>query len=519
MNKSLAFILLLAFSFLPAFAGGNQEGPSDERMEISFAFWDSSGMPAERDEYLDKYEEMHGISIKYIPVTWGDYTQKFSLWASTGELPDMFTDDSLYADRYNQWAEEGIIRSIPQEMIDRYPNVKAVYDNPKVEKYISINDEYFTIPKLNYTSEAYDMHGGIVIWLRTDWLKALNLEMPTNYEELKVVLKAFVEKDPDGNGQNDTIGLIPNDLRDVESWIYGNNRDWVKEDGMWMPKTLSRSIEPLMDQIGEMRDEGLLSPDFLVIKDPAGREAFAQGRAGALLMGTSIWHWNTLHGLWSQYNDDLLDTHIAPLPAFPFAEEQGDFYYSRSPLPFWSSNLIRGDVSDEKLEKILAITDWAWSKEGSVMLKWGLEGVNYTMNGEEVEFVSKPEYPSRGFLGHFTSGNGTYAPDLFDVNHPSKPFDPAYVNAANAFVKARTAMGFKPAPTNIGTQSFYSEAKQKITDIMAESQISTYMLEADPAASWFAKVDEWMNSGLREALETYNKELTAAGLDKYDIAP
>ena len=46
-----------------------------------------------------------------------------------------------------------------------------------------------------------------VLWLRTDWMEKLGLEDPQNWDDLYNIIKAFVEQDPDGNGQNDTIGL------------------------------------------------------------------------------------------------------------------------------------------------------------------------------------------------------------------------------------------------------------------------------------------------------------------------
>ena len=46
------------------------------------------------------------------------------------------------------------------------------------------------------------------IFVRADWLEALNLQMPKTLDELEMVLKAFKEGDPDGNGKDDTIPLM-----------------------------------------------------------------------------------------------------------------------------------------------------------------------------------------------------------------------------------------------------------------------------------------------------------------------
>ena len=50
--------------------------------------------------------------------------------------------------------------------------------------------------------------GANVMWTRQDWLDALGLDVPRTWDELAEVAKAFVTRDPDGNGENDTIGCL-----------------------------------------------------------------------------------------------------------------------------------------------------------------------------------------------------------------------------------------------------------------------------------------------------------------------
>ena len=43
--------------------------------------------------------------------------------------------------------------------------------------------------------------------INTDWLEAVDMEVPTTLDEFKDVLVAFKTKDPNGNGQADEIPL------------------------------------------------------------------------------------------------------------------------------------------------------------------------------------------------------------------------------------------------------------------------------------------------------------------------
>lgn len=46
------------------------------------------------------------------------------------------------------------------------------------------------------------------MWIRQDWLDNLGLEVPRTWDELAAVAEAFVTQDPDGNGEDDTIGIL-----------------------------------------------------------------------------------------------------------------------------------------------------------------------------------------------------------------------------------------------------------------------------------------------------------------------
>ncbi len=84
-------------------------------------------------------------------------------------------------------------------------------------------------------------------WIRSDWLDNLNMKVPTTYDELIDVIKAFRDKDPDGNGIKDTYG-IP---FDGSFFVYG--------------ATLFNSCHAYLDQWVELSDGtlgyGMVQPE------------------------------------------------------------------------------------------------------------------------------------------------------------------------------------------------------------------------------------------------------------------
>ena len=112
-----------------------------------------------------------------------------------------------------------------------------------------LGDSYKTTPHIN-------MH----------WLKALNLEMPTNTDELYTVLKAFKEQDPNGNGVADEIPMIGgtwngyDDEMIINMFIY-YNQDYmlnVKDDVVYAP-FVTDEWQQAMIYINKLVSEGLLS--------------------------------------------------------------------------------------------------------------------------------------------------------------------------------------------------------------------------------------------------------------------
>lgn len=77
--------------------------------------------------------------------------------------------------------------------------------------------EIMAIPAPNLTA------GGVnEMWIRQDWLDALGLEAPRTWDELAQVANAFVTEDPDGNGEDDTIGILGPGNADHMNAVGGN---------------------------------------------------------------------------------------------------------------------------------------------------------------------------------------------------------------------------------------------------------------------------------------------------------
>ena len=118
--------------------------------------------------------------------------------------------------------------------------------------------------------------GGInEMWIRQDWLDKLGLEAPRTWDELVKVAEAFVTQDPDGNGEDDTIGILGPSNSDHMNAIGGNQygldplfssfqsypQYWLQgEDGTVEYGSIQPETRDALEKISELYTNKLIDP-------------------------------------------------------------------------------------------------------------------------------------------------------------------------------------------------------------------------------------------------------------------
>lgn len=72
----------------------NTTEPAEAPVEVSIAIWGAEDALANPDDpILKQLEEKTGVRLVPQNVTWDDSEQKIQLWATNGQLPDIFAGD------------------------------------------------------------------------------------------------------------------------------------------------------------------------------------------------------------------------------------------------------------------------------------------------------------------------------------------------------------------------------------------------------------------------------------------
>ncbi|OXM83471.1 extracellular solute-binding protein [Paenibacillus rigui] len=265
---------------------GKEVDPTDKTLP--------TGDTPESNQYTKYVKENLNIDSK---MTWQaakgkDYDQKVNLSIASNDLPDtMIVNDT----QLRQMVKAGQIADLT-EVYNKFasPTMKSIIDTTKGQamKAVTFNGKMMAIP--NVTAEADMVH---MMWIRKDWLDKLGLEVPKTLDDLEKVAKAFVEKDPDGNGKADTIGITGPQLGGLinANFITPNNNNYGFDPifsafhsypGFWVKgadgKAIYGSIQPETKQalakLSELYAKGLIDKEMGVRKDAS--ELIKSGKSG-----------------------------------------------------------------------------------------------------------------------------------------------------------------------------------------------------------------------------------------------
>jgi putative aldouronate transport system substrate-binding protein len=218
-------------------------------------------------------EEQTNIHLEFDLYPMGqDATQKLNVLVSSGgELPDLIFGFSLTDQVIYNYGREGVL--LP---LNKYYDTAATYFKDRGAKTELGLDmvKYITSPDGNiYGYPIYTEQNGnawaLRAWIHKGWLDKLGLAMPTTTDEFYQVLKAFKERDPNGNGLADEIPFVsctnawyttPH-LWAMNAFLYVDNTNyWVVEGGKLSLAYTRPEWKEGLEYLNKLCREDLLSP-------------------------------------------------------------------------------------------------------------------------------------------------------------------------------------------------------------------------------------------------------------------
>ncbi len=220
---------------------------------------------ANKNAWIDSYKEFLNVEVtRIVPEDSEALTANLNTMMAGNELPDIMIVDKAM---FYVLAENGVLKDLSADF--------EAYDS---ERWNAIRDSYGEdvysagmyegeMLGLSYAENFYNCTS--VLWVRQDWLDALNLKAPATLEDLEKVAQAFVDNKMGGEN---TVGLGLTGMGDWNSDIssvmaaYGVPLyTWVKDaEGKYVySNTLDANKEGLL-KLQDWYKKGLIKSDFAV---------------------------------------------------------------------------------------------------------------------------------------------------------------------------------------------------------------------------------------------------------------
>ncbi len=445
--------------------------------------------------------------------------QKLALLiSSNSKLPDILIMGLSAIEVYN-YGSQGFFRPLD----DYYKNLSYFIkqgmseykENPM--KYItSVDGKTYATPRI---IEEIGNDWSYRHWINKTWLTKLGLSIPKTTDEYYNALKAFKEKDPNGNGKADEIPLIGstngwNALiypTIMNAFIYSNkdNGYLLNVNGKLDVAYNKAEWKAGLEYMAKLTKEGLMSP-LTFTQTNTQLQQIIQNKDAQLVGSLAIGSMSVY-----QNNDRVKDmTHLEPLKGpkgVAFAT------LTNSSIPgAWG--FVTKDAKDP--EAAFMVLDWMWSEEGAMLSRFGEKGVDWKdpdpgVKGLYEEMGYKPliQYikqiwgtAQNKHWSENTASRRSYAISAGICLNPYNEFDsqamtakavPFYVDKADK----NPVRGILYSPSEIEE---VSEISASLTTFIEEQTVA-FITGAKPLTEWDAYVNELKKIGLEKYLSISQK--------------
>lgn len=217
------------------------------------------------------------------------YSTNVTMAIASNKLPDVMVVDN-YEDLVLLVEADQI-----EDLTEAYENcasdtIKEIYNSygDSIFNNVMFDGKLMAIPETNISD------GPNLLWLRKDWLDALNLPEPKTLEDVETIVKAFVEQHP-GTAAGETTGLICNTtltgekgysyeyLVDIVFANFGSYpKHWIENDkGEVVYGSVQPEAKNALSYLNRWYKEGILDKDFLLRTSSNLIELVVQGKCGA----------------------------------------------------------------------------------------------------------------------------------------------------------------------------------------------------------------------------------------------
>jgi putative aldouronate transport system substrate-binding protein len=363
--------------------------------------------------------------------TWTDWVEKPRIWINSMDMPDLVFTDFNYND-YKSYTEQELIKRLPDNWKEKYPTLAKLQVistvAPALEERIPGTAAVIINPVFGHPPTSPQILGHGSFYFRKDWAKALGFEIKPAYtvKEMNEMVQAFMDRGASlpgvNRGRTDTLTISTTEaIGAYLTYDFPLATSFYKENGkyVWGPDS-PRTLELLADARDAI-EKGIVSRNFASYANREDDAMFFTGQSFAALQEGYI---EFVQKDFGRFQDA---TGLDPFECIQVAILVGsDGYYTQvENLNYWSCMYFNPEMDDAKFLRLLDILEYIASDEGQDLVRLGIEGKDYTRNGDTV-VITQPKDEKGEFVGLYNiySSAGLYShvticADDFAQNNPA----------------------------------------------------------------------------------------------------
>lgn len=357
----------------------------------------------EKDGAYSKFiQKETGIGIFAPPVPWNGgsaYVQKLNTRIASGELPDMFLP---WQGNEASLMKQGALADLT-DMLPKYaPNVwkripKEVWDVVRSAD-TSGKGRIYYVPY----AQTYTHYGSFI---RQDWLDRVGMKVPTTKDEYVAVLRAFRDKDANGNG--DPNDEIPVSGREQGRWMdhlfamYGvamleGIPNWDIYDGKLTYSAVTPNMKAALEFVRDLYKEKLLDQNTFLNKNDDWLAKIYNDKVGS---------WFHINYTASARLENIIKVNKdVKLVALGVPKVEGYEGYITK-LQISRPQYVIANKNEQTTINALKLLDWTSDPANAEKVLLGVEGMHYTMkDGKPTLLPVDPAKQDLKILTSFING-------------------------------------------------------------------------------------------------------------------
>jgi putative aldouronate transport system substrate-binding protein len=350
-------------------------------LTVRYMVQNDSGAPMSNDlPWVQEFIKRTNVKFEWItgPENSDQYKEKFNLTIASDAIPDLMEG---YGDMLIKGGESGVFAPI-DEYLNQMPNLKKLIESDPVYARSLKTDK----GKIYYLPHFLAVKPYHTFLVRQDWLDKLGLKQPQTIDEMYEVLKAFKEKDPNGNGIADEIPFTTR-FKElglggfVEPFGISLEEDFFVENGKIGFTYTNPKLKEAFAYLNKLFNEGLIDKEYATNDTKIWDQRLVTQVAGMT--------WDVF-ARQDSLNKGL--TQVNPIAniliMLPLKGNDGQPYTKSQQLPVAAVGLGI-NANSKHIEQIVKWADWFYSPEGQQIFNFGIEGETFTLENGQPAYTDK----------------------------------------------------------------------------------------------------------------------------------